>query len=176
MKVLRSTVFIPGRSPITTIVRDRDVIYPLEEVVRLFRAQSPETFVIEDIFDMPDGDDQTAFAEGRRRAENRKRREEDMATLFYFTASSIIREKQKRAVQGIDTPFGITMNAGAPLSTEEIRETLELLAQHPAYTPEVEVRTFSRETGDDVVLQGGVVTVFSAGSRPPGSKGRVGPS
>lgn len=173
MRVLRSTMYPPPGvgPPMTVVFCDRDVNVSLDAAADIQRDGDPVVFTVTEVFAMPDGGIESATEEATERWLAHRRREEDMAMLFYWMGMTI---DQKRGHVKPGARLLIKNNQGAPLSVEEISYALAQLAKHPVYSPDVRVETHSRDSGVAVVLDGGVVSV---GSLPPSSKGRYyGPS
>lgn len=155
MRVLRTTIFPDPRArkgPVTIVVRDSDIVVPLEEMVEQQRFLDPGSFVITDIFDMPDSgiEEATRVAYAKRNEQD----ENNMAMLFAWTVMALATMK----------PAHIKMNKGAPLTVDQIVYTFEAVAHHPDYQGSI-VETHSIKTGATVTLDSGVVTVGSP-SRP----------
>ena len=168
MRVLRSTMYPPPGSsgPMTTVVRDSDVIKSLEEVAAHSVSGNPRMFVTTEIFDMPGGSIEAATRRATALWNQRRQREENMALLFYWNSAQIEQNKKPGRV------LIIKNDQGAPLSVDEISYALQQLAR--LYPKDVRVDTFFRENGVVVYLDDGVVSV---GKPPPmGTRGRYQPN
>lgn len=127
MRVMRishfASMFAP---PLTMVLRDSDVTDTFESIHTGYEQKSPETFVVSDIFDMPDG---TGIADAtieatRRMDDAQKRREQDMAIRFFWVAQMLPMMHEGGHIIS-DKP--------APLTGEELAYCEERVARHPNY-------------------------------------------
>lgn len=112
--------YMAGHTPPAMIVlRTQDMTIPPEEI-----ADTPGALVINDTWEMDDGELESAIAYAIIRAGQRERIEGDMATLYHWTAATF------NVVKAGGT---VVTQRPAPLSRDDIVTVLSQLCDHPQY-------------------------------------------
>lgn len=144
MHALRFSMYSPDLEATTPIVRQCDMAAPLEEIA----VAQPGMFSITDIFEVDDDATyEQTMAIGLERMKARYEREQNMAMHYYWHA------QQLRMLNATGT-LGNT--EPAPLSVEELTESLTQLANHPDYQRQT-IRSIA-EDWTFVVLKAGEIT------------------
>lgn len=105
--------------PAMVVMRAQDMTTPPEEV-----ADTPGVLVINDTWEMPDGELEAAIAQAIIRSGERERIEGDMATLYHW----IVATWQVVKARGM-----VITGRPAPLSRDDIVTVLSQLCEHPQY-------------------------------------------
>lgn len=124
MRVMRSSAYMDmHHPPLTVVLRDSDVIDTLESIHH--GGQNDDTFVVADIFDMPDANIADATVEALRRFDDAvKRREQDMAIRYFWVVQML---------PLINTNGVILSDKPAPLTRDELAYVEERIAAHSNY-------------------------------------------
>lgn len=125
MRVLRSTMYGPELSPLTTVVRDSDVTDTLESVRFGAPDSVPELFVATEIFEMDEASIESATTTALERMAPLHDDERNMAILFYWATAHLRLTKRGSGM--------LIMPARAPLSDTQVRATFEQILKHPIY-------------------------------------------
>lgn len=143
MRVLRSSAYSPALKPLTTVMRDSDVIDTLESI-RAGIPREDDVLVITDLFEMEDGVIEAATHAALARL---NRDEERNMAILYFWATMTLRSVTDEGM--------LVMPAPAPLSEEQVRAVFEQIVQHSAYRHQhVEIPAAD---GTRIVIEDGVI-------------------
>lgn len=147
MRILRSSLFSPDLSALTTVVRDSDVRDTLESI--RVGARQPGMFLASDIFDT-DGDVTIEVATdlSMKRWKDLFDIERNQAIQFYWATMQF---------QLVSRDGTVIMPQPAPFSTARVVEVFEQIAKHPDYTNQTLVAT--SDEAEIVTLKNGKVTV-----------------
>lgn len=143
MRILRSTFYAPDLTPMSTVVRDSDVIDTLEGVRE--SVKTPGYFTVFEIFDV-DGDigiEEATHAAGKRINFDD---EKNQAIQFYWACAQF----QLASENG-----HVIMPEPAPLTSDQVRVVFDQIKDHPDYKHQTVVAT-SREA-DIITLRDGKV-------------------
>jgi hypothetical protein len=145
MRVLRQSAWAGyDRPPLTTVVRDSDVVDTLESV-RTQLDQDDDVFVTSDIFDMPDGGVESATVAAMDRVNARA--ELNMAILYFCSAKTF---------PMLSTGGTILIPDPSPLTYEQAEFVLNRLAARQDYD-NYRVQTDLSPSGETIQLVGGKV-------------------
>lgn len=129
MRVLRSCFFSQiHKPPIMGVVLDGDTSDTLDSAAQqsLDIGLKNNGFVINDIFEMPDGTStEVATLEATRRTQKVGEQEMHMATMYLWLVDHAFRTSQPGGAIGMDKPM--------PLSVDEIKLVFEQIAMNPTY-------------------------------------------
>lgn len=152
MKALRTTVYtsISGVF-VSSVLREEDVQVSLHQCMKLSLAlaKSQGSFVVFDIFDVPEGTPEVEVSLlGVKRQSNASEEETNMAILYFWDAQALRLTKESGLVASTQD---------APLTSDQIQFVFDQLKEHRAYRKQT-VRT-TDNTGKVVVLKEGKVSV-----------------
>lgn len=127
MKVLRATDYAsPSERLATMVIRQKDANRPLEEVAQEAIGGPPRTFVVTDLFEVPDSEDTSLMACTARALERSdEEREQNMAIAFFWSVEKMLPILKADGVLAAPDP--------APLTNVELGAVYEQIARHPNY-------------------------------------------
>jgi hypothetical protein len=141
-------MFAPNLEAVSPIVRESDLTVPLKEMA----VAQPGVFTITDVFEIDDDATfEDALAMGLSRMGERAETERFMALHYYWHANQLSR----LAVGGT-----LANTEPAPLTVEELTESLSQLANHPDYRGQT-IRSIAHDWTFVVLADGEVTTEAS---------------
>lgn len=147
MRILRSTMYAPDLTPITTVVRDSDMIDTLESVRE--SVKTPGYFCTFEIFDVPeDMEIETVTMVAMERLTALGEAPRNQAIQFYWATMQF---------QLVSDDGAVIMPEPAPLSTDQVVEVFQQIPDHPDYKRQTLVA--SSMEGEVITLSAGKVEV-----------------
>lgn len=146
MRVLRSTMYGPELAPVTTVLRDSDVVDTLDSIRTSMPDSVPEGFIATEIFEMDEASIESATTAALGQMAPLHDDERNMAILFYWAAQHL-RITSERGM--------LVMPAAAPLTEVQVRTVFEQIVKHPNYQHQLVQST--AQDGTVVVIKDGVI-------------------
>lgn len=120
------TIFFgdPSRPPLLTVAMERDFEASLEVSMHDLRESTTDSLLLMDVFEVPDGELETAIGPLAIPSQEQQERHKNMAVLYYYDVQSL----------GVCAADGMVMQTiPSPLSKDEIVEVLKQVCRNPAY-------------------------------------------